>query len=404
MGAEGELLRRIQVALGRADLEADALVDEAWQAARSEVRAVLQRAFQHELLERVAHALDAGSPREASPGSAEVPGPPAASTPPAHHAQTPASPPPAEPAPAEPAPAADPAPPTEPARPVASAAPTEPAPGAEPIPPTAPERVGADPAGPASAGRATYVFGFTRTSVTLEDDLPRVPGGGPIRAVDRAELRAVVCDADPDVLRSLEDLGPEDLDRLAAAAHAHDEVLARVAAQAPVVPLRLGTVLADDAVVRDLLAANGEALTAELGRVDGHAEWAVVVRIPDGGPADDRSETESDSGGDYLRRRQASLSARETRWAARERLADEVHDRLSTFAVAAETIERRPLEQVPPALHGVYLLTWDQIGPFEDAVDEARRAHPEAIIEATGPWPAYHFTSVDLSLDGRTTS
>jgi hypothetical protein len=205
-------------------------------------------------------------------------------------------------------------------------------------------------------------------------------------------------------LRTLEDLSPDDLDDLAAAAHAHDEVLARVAAQAPVVPLRLGTVLADDGVVADLLAANGEVLEAELDRFDGHAEWAVVVRIPDREPDDALPDTETDSGGDYLRRRQAALSAREGRWEARTRLADEVHERLSTFAVAADTVERRPLEQVPPALHGVYLLTWDRIGPFEDAVDEARAAHPEAIIEATGPWPAYHFTSVDLALGDGTRS
>jgi hypothetical protein len=201
-------------------------------------------------------------------------------------------------------------------------------------------------------------------------------------------------------LRTLEDLSPDDLDDLAAAAHAHDEVLARVAAQAPVVPLRLGTVLADDGVVSELLAANGEVLGAELDRFEGHAEWAVVVRIPDREPEAAASETEAGSGGDYLRRRQASLSAREGRWEARTRLADEVHERLSRFAVAADVVERRPLEQVPPALHGVYLLAWDRIGPFEDAVDEARTAHPEAIIEATGPWPAYHFTSVDLSLGG----
>jgi hypothetical protein len=358
MGAEGELLQRIQAALARADLEAEALVDEAWQAARAEVRAVLQRAFQHELLERVEDVVGGGTTR---PAVADRP-PDRSEPPPAREGEPTAS--------------------------TRAAAPVEHGPTAVPSP----------------TGSGTYVFGFTRTSVTLEDDLPRVPGGGPIRAVDRAGLRAVVCDADAEVLRTLEDLSPDDLDDLAAAAHAHDEVLARVAAQAPVVPLRLGTVLADDGVVADLLAANGEGLEAELDRFDGHAEWAVVVRIPDRQPDEAVPETEADSGGDYLRRRQAALSAREGRWEARTRLADEVHERLSTFAVAADTVERRPLEQVPPALHGVYLLAWNRIGPFEDAVDEARSAHPEAIIEATGPWPAYHFTSVDLALDDGTRS
>jgi hypothetical protein len=398
MGAEGELLRRIQAALRRADLDDDALVEEAWQAARVEVHAVLQRAFQHELLSRVVEVVEAG-PELAEPVA------PAEPTEPAGRAKQ------TRPAPADAGPdvdaerpvAAGDDPATSAAGPsrAAASAPS----GDEPSPAAAPSS-SADAPAPGSAdatstGGATYVFGFTRTSVTLDHDLPRVPGGGPIRAVDQGSLRAVVCDADPEALRTLEDLGPDDLEHLAAAAHAHDEVLARVAAQAPVVPLRLGTVLADDALVRALLATNGDAVSAELARVDGHAEWAVVVRVPDRGPEDDQPDTAANTGGEYLRRRQASLSAREGRWEARERLADAVHDRLSRFAVAAETVERRPLEQVPPALHGVYLLTWDAIGPFEDAVDEARTAHPEAIIEATGPWPPYHFTSVDLTFDGQ---
>lgn len=339
MGSESDLLRRIQTLLGRADLEVDDLVDEAWQAARAEVRTVLQRAFQQELLSRVAQVVEssepAAGPSTDSAGTEE--------------------------------PAADNSP-----RPEQTSAP------------------------------ATYLFGITQVSAALDGDLPRVPGGGPVRAVDHGALRAVVCDADADALRRLEALDANDLDFLADAAHAHDEVLARVAARAPVVPLRLGTLVADDAVVTALLESNATSLRAELERVDGHAEWAVVVRIADHG-GEPAPSTAAASGGDYLRQRQASLSARERRWEAKERLADAVHERLSVFAVAAETVEQRPLEQVPPALHGVYLLPWEAIEPFEEAVEEARAAHPEAIIEATGPWPAYHFTSIDLSVGGQST-
>jgi hypothetical protein len=74
--------------------------------------------------------------------------------------------------------------------------------------------------------------------------------------------------------------------------------------------------------------------------------------------------------------------------------------------VASDTVTRRPLEvdEVgPPALHGVYLLAWEQIAPFEQAVEEARRAYPGTVIEATGPWPPYHFTYVDVSDDAGAT-
>jgi hypothetical protein len=353
MGAEDELLRRLQEVLGRTDLEATSVVDEAWGAARAEVLAVLQRAFQHELLSRVTQVLDDELPRRVRRQRAE-------------------------PSPEGPEPSPD----RREASPDAETA----------AGPEAPVAASADDV-------ATYVFGFTRASVTLDVELPRFPGGGPVRSVRDGSLLAIVCDVDPGSLRVLEELAPDDLDRLAAVAHVHDEVLASAAAQEPVLPLRFGTVLADDEVVRALLTANSSALSAELDRVEGHAEWAVVVHLPEGAatPAPDAA---ADSGGDYLRGRRAELQARERRWEARDRLVAELHQRLSSFAVAAEVVDRPPLQQVPPALHGVYLLAWDAIGPFEDAVDEARRTYPDAVIEATGPWPPYHFTSVDLSLDG----
>lgn len=354
MGTEGELLRRIQAALARADLEADALVDEAWDAARVEVRTVLQRALQQELLDRVAHVLEGGPPRTSAP----------------------------EGHPATEAPAPETA---EPARPSPAATGIGPNPG-----PGTGGQAGGD-------GAATYIFGITRTTVALDPDLPRVPGGGPVRAVDHGDLRAVVCDAQPDAMRALEDLGPDDLDHLATLANAHDEVLARVAAQAPVLPLRLGTLLGDDPTVRALLVANGEVLGRELARVAGHAEWAVVVRVTDRPQAESHA-AEAKDGAEYLRARREALAAREHRWASRDQLAADVHERLAGFAVDAATVDKRPLERVPPALHGVYLLPWDRIDAFEDAVDAARAAHPDAIIEASGPWPPYHFTSVDLTL------
>lgn len=265
------------------------------------------------------------------------------------------------------------------------------------------DRPAVDPVAAADSPAApvTYLFGVSRAPVSVDDDLPVLPGGGPVRSVHHDHLRAVVCDADVATLRSLEELGPDDLDRLAAVANVHDEVLARVAAQAPVLPLRLGTAVTDDAVVRDLLTANAAALTAELERLEGHAEWAVVARVTDGRAPED-ARPHSGSGSDYLRGRQAALAERANRWEAHQHLADDVHARLSAFAVASDTVDRRPLEQVPPVLHGVYLLAWEQIEAFESAVEQARAAYPDAIIEATGPWPPYHFTSVALSLEGRT--
>jgi hypothetical protein len=406
MSTERELLQRLRAVLRDAEVDVEDVVDAAWTSARAEVVEVVRRAMTLELLERVARELEVGAPAGGrvdggpsgpDPGAGPHERPPHPEGGPVSTAAATAG----EPsAPTSPQERADPGDRTPHVRPGADDA-------------TRPDAERPDGAHEAEASQArepvTYVFGITRSGLeTRPDQLPRVPSGGSARTLDHAGLRAVVCDVDAMTYRALQEPGPDGLDVLAAAAHAHDEVLARLAAEGPVLPLRLGTMLPDDATVRVLLERHAVAMASELDRVEGHAEWAVIVHLPeeDEREASQRARDEADSGADYLRQRQAALAAKGVRWELRDRLASEIHDRLRVFAVASDTVTRRPLEVEevgPPALHGVYLLAWEQIAPFEQAVEEARRAYPGTVIEATGPWPPYHFTSVDVSDDAGAT-
>lgn len=261
----------------------------------------------------------------------------------------------------------------------------------------------ADPTQAASGPETlTYLFGVTRSDAQPpQPGLPGLPGGGPPRVVDAAPLRAIVCDLDRDTLTALGDPNPDGIATLAAAARAHDDVLAALARHAAVVPLRLGTVAPDDAAVRSLLARHATALTGELERFGGRSEWAVKVHLAasaDGDPAEHRAAA---SGREYLRQRQTALRDREERRAARGQLAERLQARLAAAAEDADVVERRPVGDEPAAiLHGVYLLDTDrQAAPFQALVDRLRGEHPEAVLELTGPFPPYHFTSVRLAPD-----
>jgi hypothetical protein len=345
---EQELLRQLQVVLSSADVDVGELVDGAWQEAQDEVRATLRRLMSQDLLARALASLDGA---DASP--ATVPAPPEPGT---------------EPAPA-PAPA--------------------PAPG------PAASRTATEPTGGAGA---TYLYGIVpSTTVLPRTELPRLPGGGGLRLVSSEAVGAVVCDVDPATFEALREPGPETLDLLAAAAHAHDGVLARFV-DAPVLPLPLGTVVADDDAVHALLDRHGSALAAELERLTGTAEFSVTVRTVEQAPEADAAAAAS--GKDYLEGRRAARARREDRWADQERLAAELHGPLAACAVDAVEVPSRPLEDaVPPLLHGVYLIADDARDRFGSTVAYLRGEHPDAIVEVTGPWPPYHFADLDLSDD-----
>jgi hypothetical protein len=344
VSAERELLARLQQVLAEADIDIDGLVDAAWDEAREEVRTTLRRLFTHELLGRALGTLEG---RPASPPVPET--------------------------------------------------------GAVAPPTAGPEPTGVVEEGEAT-GTATYLFGIVRAEAPphAAQDL-QLPGAGPIRGLEIGTVRAVVCDVDPGAFASLQDPSADDLELLATAAYAHDALLADLAQQGPVLPLRLGTVVADDDTLLGVLARHERTLASELDRLAGHAEWAVTVHLleDDAAAAGDAGpDTEARSGRDYLQRRREALDLRGERWRTQEAVAGAVHARVAALAVDAEVVGSRPLEDgVPPLLHGVYLVADERWPELERTVDELRAAHPSASIEVSGPWPPYHFTAVELDAD-----
>jgi hypothetical protein len=344
VSAEGELLARLQRALADAEVDVGPLLDEAWQQARDEVRTTLRRLFTHELLRRsLDHLTDVEVDQRSD----------AEAVPPAPEPEPPAS--------------------------------------EQQRPPATPQQLDE---------RATYLFGLVPTTAPVPDVPAPFPGAGPVRVVDVGEVRAVVCDVAPAAFRRLDDPGRDDLELLAATAFGHDDLLATLGRSGPVLPLRLGTVLRDDDALRGLLAAHGATLRDELHRLEGHAEWAVTVHlVEDASPDGDGREggTTPASGRDYLQARKQDLERRATRRNVRSEIATLVHDRLAALAADAAVVGARPLEDgTPPLLHGVYLLADERRDGFDAAIDELRATHPDAAIEVSGPWPAYHFTDVAL--------
>jgi hypothetical protein len=335
MSTEGELLRRLQTALARADVDGDVvrLVSSAWEDARKEVGETLRRLMVRELLSRSHHLLC----HRADPDAATA------------------------------------------------------SPGAAP-------REGSE-RGSATHGRVLYLFAITRGDARLPEGLPVLPGASPVESVPAAGLQAIVCRIESSVLDSLQDPDPADLEVLAAAARAHDTTLAACAREATVLPLRLGTVIADEESVRALLEDHATALRDELDRLEGHAEWTVTFHLPDA-PAS-QGDGDQSGGRAYMESRRAALQAKEQRRHARRALAEEAHTRLAAAAAAAQVIGAKPVPEIaPPLLHGAYLVHDRRRASFEAAVEELREQHPEARVDLAGPWPPYHFTHVCLGEAG----
>ncbi|WP_051871232.1 GvpL/GvpF family gas vesicle protein [Streptomyces sclerotialus] len=234
----------------------------------------------------------------------------------------------------------------------------------------------------------TYVYGIAHADHPAPEkqvlgigDPPR-----PVRIVRAGELAAVVSDC-PD------DLRPKRRDLLA-----HQHVLTETSSAGAVLPLRFGSLSADDEAVRDALGEHTEHYKTQLAELAGrveynvkavHREEAVLRLVVDDEPEVRRltESLQSAGGGSYPERVQlGELVANGVR-------AREVSD--------ARTVERTlaPLaEQSAPGPEGSgwlvnlsFLLPRGETAPFTEAAHRLAETQPHLELLVNGPLPPYSF-------------
>jgi hypothetical protein len=235
---------------------------------------------------------------------------------------------------------------------------------------------------------STYVYGITASShPALPDGMDGVGDPPrPVRILKEGELAAVVSDA-PEGLR------PKRRDLLA-----HQNVLSEAGAAGCVLPLRFGSVAADDETVTGVLAERAEHYKERLQALDGrveynvkavHNEEAVLHRVLSENP-EIRGLTEANrqaGGGTYEDRLRlgemvaAAVKARET---------DDAEQVRGALEPVAEAVSVGP-ESTGWLANVSFLVDRDRAEEFLTAVEQLRAAHAHLELRVNGPLPPYSF-------------
>jgi hypothetical protein len=156
----------------------------------------------------------------------------------------------------------------------------------------------------------------------------------------------------------------------AAALWRHEERLEQLMKLRPLLPVRYGTRVPDEAAAAAAVAGRGAELLAQLDRVRGAVE--VSVRVREATPA---SPAPAETGAEYLQARTAATRA-----------GDGVHQVLRPLAR-----DSRVLGGTEP-LRAAYLVERDEVDAFAARVRQLQGEHRELAILCTGPWPPYSFS------------
>jgi hypothetical protein len=269
--------------------------------------------------------------------------------------------------------------------------------------------------GERQVGRYVYCVTEVRDGLPLEG-LEGVDAAFGVEAVDGPGLCAVVSTV------SLEQFGAEalkrnleDLEWLERVARAHHAVLDRVAAAAPLVPLRLCVIFEGDDHVRAMLERERDGLVRGLERVRGRAEWSVKVIVDRAAleaAARERSpalatraaEAEEAPGRAYFARKKIDRQLRDEAREIADGAVQDVHARLTDEATAATLLPPPHPDLVPEsgpvAMNGAYLVERGREAEFAAAVAELGERYRDLGLELRlgGPWAPYNFvTSPDAS-------
>jgi len=254
------------------------------------------------------------------------------------------------------------------------------------------------------AATACYVYGVFSASVSL--DLRKfVPMGVfPLECVRSGRLQALVGAVSKDEFNDTAIQG-RDLRWIAEKAQHHDEVARSVAARAAFVPFRFCTVCKDEASVLKLLASNEEVFLAALAKLEGRSEWGIrITRTANKrDPVKPQTrEADAQSGKAYLLRRQRELSEREQTENRVRSYAEACHKQLEQLACEARRLAEnryRPSSGAQDIFSASYLIPNGEAQRFKQCVSHLTEQYsPLGItLHATGPWPAYSFTDLELS-------
>ena len=189
----------------------------------------------------------------------------------------------------------------------------------------------------------------------------------------------------------------------------HEAVVEVLMADRTVLPMRFGTVLANEAAIQAVLAAHYADFVASLDRVRGRVELGLRVLWDEEQGSKGAGEQGSrgnppphlgtsaplpkDSGRAYLMARLEEERQRQARCQRAEALAEELHTPLSRLAVDST---RQVLVTPGLLLTAAYLVEREQVAAFRQEVEALSTANPTLRFLCTGPWPAYNFVTATV--------
>ena len=253
-----------------------------------------------------------------------------------------------------------------------------------------------------------YLYAFTWADCLLTDPGQGVDPHFAVELVPDGRLAAVASCVDLDQfdVARLAGKTAEDLNWLSRIAVRHNEIVAHVASQSPVLPLRLGTIFNSRASLLAKLAQHATTVTNFLHELGERQEWAAKIYVDrhwakatlaHPAPPPPHFASRRGAGAAYLKQKQTELQNRREFQSHVQREVTAVANTLEQHADRCRIVRNLSANltgrEEKMAWNAAFLLPRSANDRWLAKVEQLRNAvRPKGLLlEVTGPWPAYHF-------------
>jgi hypothetical protein len=182
----------------------------------------------------------------------------------------------------------------------------------------------------------------------------------------------------------------------------HAAVVRSVLDRATPLPVRFGTLVTEQQL-RSYVTTHREALEANLAKVRGCVEMSVKIIWDSGDNSGDETDPEPESskigtGAAFLKQKHREILGGELRATRAREVAEWLRAEVGAH-VREEQITLCPTEKL--VLAAAHLVERGAVQHYRDRLAEARKQRPELHFLASGPWPPYSFSNIDLEFKSR---
>lgn len=242
---------------------------------------------------------------------------------------------------------------------------------------------------------ALYLYGVSRATGKKAGKAPGrisspgIDGVSAVKAIPSGDFVCWVSDVDHATFAEAMERNMENLEWLALHGVRHQQVVGEVAAQAPIIPARFGTIFSsEEALLKNVLGRSG-ALAKVFERVADADEWGVKVFAEK--TAKPMAVSTARSGKEYLQQKASQIKPRQ------QRSDPELQELAAALGeVATDSAPSGKVSGAQPNLlwQATFLVArgrrkqWERVlNEYVERWDGLRR------IEVNGPWPPYSFVS-----------